>query len=52
MHLDDFVSRVDAFQNELVIAGHFSVRYNARQIQRWVEKRLPDMIGGRLKLWL
>lgn len=52
MHLDDFVARVDAFQNELVIAGHFSVRYNARQIQRWVEKRLPDMIGGRLKLWL
>ncbi len=52
MHLDDFVQRADQFQNELVIAGHFSVRYNTKQIERWVAKRLPDMLGGRLKLWL
>jgi ribonuclease Z len=52
MHLDDFVSRTELFKNELVVAGHFSVRYNAKQIQRWVHKRLPDMLEGRLKLWL
>ena len=52
MHLDDFIARADKFQNELVIAGHFSVRYNARQIERWVKKRLPDMLGGKLKLWI
>jgi len=52
MHLEDFVSRAELFKNELVIAGHFSVRYNAKQIQRWVHKRLPDMLGGRLKLWI
>jgi ribonuclease Z len=52
MHLDDFVNRAELFKNELVIAGHFSVRYNAKQIERWVHKRLPDMLGGRLKLWL
>lgn len=52
MHLDDYVSRAELFKNELIIAGHFSVRYNNRQIERWVQKRLPDMLGGRLKLWL
>ena len=52
MHLDDFIARADKFQNELVIAGHFSVRYNTRQIERWVKKRLPDMLGGKLKLWI
>jgi ribonuclease Z len=52
MHLDDFVARAADFKNELVIAGHFSVRYNAKQIERWVRKRLPDMLDGRLKLWI
>ncbi len=52
MHLDDYVSRADQFQNELIVCGHFSVRYTPKQIERWVKKRLPDMLGGRLKLWL
>ncbi|MEZ6138429.1 MAG: MBL fold metallo-hydrolase [Pirellulaceae bacterium] len=52
MHLDDFVARRDQFQNELIIAAHYSVRYNARQVQRAVEKKLPDMLDGRLKVWL
>lgn len=51
-HLDDFVARRELFQNELIIAGHFSVRYNAKQIERWVRRQIPDMLGGRLKLWL
>lgn len=52
MHLDDFVARQDQFQNELVIAAHFSVRYNSKQVHRTVEKKLPGLLGGRLKLWL
>lgn len=52
MHLDDFIARRDAFQNELIIAGHFSVRYNRRQVLKIVEKKLPDLLDGRLKLWL
>ena len=52
MHLDDWVKRKDRFNNELVIASHFSTRYNDTQIRRLVERRLPDMLGGRLKLWL
>jgi len=52
MHLDDFVARRDRFKNELIIAGHLSTRYNDSQVRRTVEKALPDMLDGRLKLWL
>ena len=52
MHLDDFVERKSQFQNELVIAGHFSTRYNRKQAERIVKKVLPDMLDDRLKLWL
>ncbi|MFM7517011.1 MAG: MBL fold metallo-hydrolase [Pirellula sp.] len=52
MHLDDFVERKDLFQNERIICGHFSVRYNKPQINRWVDKALPGRLDGRLKLWV
>jgi len=52
MHLDDFIERKDRFENEMIIASHFSTRYHDRQIRRFVEKALPDMLGGRLHLWL
>ena len=52
MHLDDFCERADRFNNEVIIASHFSTRYSEAQVQRWVQKRLPDGLGGRLNLWL
>lgn len=52
MHLDDFVQRRDLFQNELIIAAHLSTRYHAKSVRRHVERALPDMLDGRLKLWL
>ncbi|MCA9235978.1 MAG: metal-dependent hydrolase [Planctomycetales bacterium] len=52
MHLDDFVERRERFNNELVIASHLSTRYHANRVRRLVEKRLPDMLDGRLMLWL
>jgi ribonuclease Z len=52
MHLDDFVARKDRFNNEVIIASHFSTRYHNRQIREIVERALPDMLGGRLHLWL
>ena len=52
MHLDDFIERQAEFKNELIIAAHFSVRYNSRQVHRAVEKKLPGLLDGRLKLWL
>ena len=52
MHLDDYVKRADRFENELVVCGHFSTRYNRRQAERLVLGRLPEMLDGRLKIWL
>lgn len=52
IHLDDIVQRRDRFKNDLIIASHFSTRYHDRQIRRHVQKALPDMLDGRLHLWL
>lgn len=52
MHLDDIIERRELFQNELIIAAHFSTRYGPAQARKYVEKRLPDMLDGRLKLWV
>ena len=52
MHLDDLVERRARFKNELVIAAHFSTRYHPRQIQNHVERGIPDMLDGRLRLWI
>jgi ribonuclease Z len=52
MHLDDIVERRERFENEMIIASHFSTRYVDNRIRRLVERALPDMLGGRLQLWL
>jgi ribonuclease Z len=52
MHLDDLVERRNRFKNELVIASHLSTRYHANSVRKIVEQVLPDMLGGRLHLWL
>jgi ribonuclease Z len=51
-HLDDLLARADRFENEVIIASHFSTRLHPDQIQRIVEKRLPDSLKGRVKIWL
>jgi ribonuclease Z len=51
-HLDDIVARANRFENEVIIASHFSTRMHPDQIQRLVEKRLPESLRGRLKIWL
>ncbi len=52
MHLDDVLERRGRFRNELVIASHFSTRYHPNQIREHVAQALPDMLDGRLQLWL
>jgi ribonuclease Z len=52
MHLDDFLERKGRFQNERIIASHFSTRYHPNQVRQHVERALPDMLGGRLFLWI
>lgn len=52
MHLVDFVKRKHKFQNELIIASHFSTRYSRREAHALIEQRLPDLLGGRLVPWI
>jgi ribonuclease Z len=52
MHLDDFLERKERFRNELIIASHFSTRYHPGQIRHYVEHALPDLMAGRLHLWI
>jgi ribonuclease Z len=51
-HLDDLLERAGLFENEVIITSHFSTRLHSDQIQRIVEKRLPDSLRGRVKIWL
>ncbi len=52
MHLDDFIDRADKFQNELIIAAHFSTRYHEQGLRKAVERRLPESLRKRLELWI
>jgi ribonuclease Z len=52
MHLDDFVERADRFRNEMIICSHFSTRYNAQEVRRLVENKIPAGLRERMKLWL
>ena len=45
------LERADKFQNELIILGHFSTRYHDRQVKAAIEKRLPEHLRERVKLW-
>ena len=51
-HLEDIVARADLFQNEVIIVSHFSTRQHSDTIRKIVEKRLPDSIRDRVKIWL
>jgi ribonuclease Z len=52
LHLDDFLERQERFQNELIVASHFSTRYEDSRIRKLIERKLPGLLGGRLHLWL
>jgi ribonuclease Z len=51
-HLEDLLDRADRFENEVIIASHFSTRLHPEQIQRIIEKRLPESLRQRVKIWL
>ena len=52
LHLDDVLDRRERFKNQLIIASHFSTRYHKKTICSLVERRIPDMLDGRLHLWI
>jgi ribonuclease Z len=51
-HLDDIISRSDQFSNELIIGSHFSTRLHPDQIARIIERKLPETLRQRFKVWL
>jgi ribonuclease Z len=52
MHLDDFVERADRFQNELIVAGHFSTRYHPTEVRRLLDAKLPAALKPRMRVWI
>jgi ribonuclease Z len=52
MHLDDFIERADRFENELIICAHLSTRYQAPEVRRLVEGKLPARLRERIRLWV
>ncbi len=52
IHLDDLIDRRDRFKNQIIIAAHLSTRYHDQQVLKIVQRRLPDMLDGRLRVWL
>jgi ribonuclease Z len=52
IHLDDIIERAERFQNELIIFSHFSTRYHAQEIRRFIESKLPSSLLSRVKLWI
>src|SRR5438128_2597885 len=52
MHLDDFIERVDRFQNELIVCAHFSTRYHPQEVRKLLDAKLPEALRARMKVWL
>jgi len=52
MHLDDFVERADRFQNELIVASHFSTRYHPNEVLKLLENKIPAALKPKLHLWV
>ncbi len=52
MHLDDFLERADRFQNEVIVAGHFSTRYHPNEVRRTLDTKLPPALKAKIRLWI
>jgi ribonuclease Z len=51
-HLDDIIARANRFENEVIVASHFSTRLHSDAIARIVERKLPPGLRERVKIWL
>jgi len=52
MHLNDVLKRAERFQNDWIIASHFSTRLHSDLIRKIVGRALPDRLKERVKIWL
>ncbi len=51
MHIDDFIERADRFQNELVIVGHVSSRYEIEETRQAIAENMPAGLRERMRVW-
>ncbi|HQR41354.1 MAG TPA: metal-dependent hydrolase, partial [Gemmatales bacterium] len=52
MHLDDFLDRQHRFQNEKIIVAHFSTRYHPDQVKQYLDRKLPEGLKEKIKVWV
>ncbi len=50
IHLDEVIERADAFDNDAILLTHLSARYNPREAQAIIDKRLPAALRERVTL--
>jgi ribonuclease Z len=51
LHLQDFIERADRFENEAVVLTHFSMRYGADEIRRYLTS-MPEPLASRVVAFL
>ncbi|MCZ2343980.1 MAG: hypothetical protein LC104_19610 [Bacteroidales bacterium] len=52
IHLDDILERAARFENELVIVGHLSTRYHPSEVWKTFDRKVPQALKEKLRLWL
>lgn len=48
VHLDEIVKHADLFENEAILLTHFSARYQADEIQKALDEKLPPSLRDRV----
>lgn len=51
-HLDEIVEQADQFENEAVVLIHASKRYNFRELNDWISKKVPSPLREKLHLFV
>ena len=48
VHLDDVIEHADLFENEVIVATHFSARYRHDEVRSILKRRLPASLKDRV----
>lgn len=48
VHLDEIIARAEEFENEALLLTHFSERYSSAEIERLLQRRLPEGLRRRV----
>lgn len=50
IHLDELLARSELLPKTEVVLSHFSARYDDREVNRIIERRLPDSLRGSVRV--